>query len=183
MDNSTIIFIIILALALIILRWFISPIPQSVPDEFNIPDPARQSPVSSSYPRQRRQVTDSMIEIVQAIGPHLSVSQIKYSLEKSGSVEATVEALMENGTLPFPPGEESAEPSTPEVNRSDGDSKTSSKSLLEKYDLDAEENESTGTDAKWGKDENERVSFLHKRKAEMILRARKNMKESISENE
>lgn len=182
MDNSTIIFILALIFILVILRWLITPIPQSVPEEFNIPDPARQSSAPTTNSRQRRQVTQSMIEVVQAIGPHLTASQIKYSLENTGSIEATVEALMENGNLPFPPGE-SSNNSTSETNPPEKDQQNHSRSLLEKYNVDTQEGETIATDGKWGKDQNERVSFLRKRKADMILRARKNMKEAIAEKE
>ncbi|OBA23944.1 hypothetical protein METBIDRAFT_30302 [Metschnikowia bicuspidata var. bicuspidata NRRL YB-4993] len=181
MDNSTIIFVATLAIVLVILRWFITPIPQSVPDEFNIPDPARSS-VASGTGRHRRQVTESMIEVVQAIGPQLSISQIRHSLENTGSVEATIEILMESGNLPFPPGENFDTSTSATSDHSDVQTRCT-KSLLEKYEVEGEPRKSFATAGKWGKDENERLSLLRSRKAELILRARENMKATICKEE
>lgn len=183
MDNSTIFFIASLIVAFVFLRWLISPIPQSVPDEFNIRTSIGRSPESTeSEPtptrrRSRRQVTESMIEVVRAIAPQLTESQIRYSLERTGSVEATVDEYMENLTLPFPPGEAPvAEPE--EVQHvAAGDLKT----LLEKYLVeDCGQGENEAVDGKWGKDETERTNLLKKRREEMILRARRRLQLSLS---
>lgn len=45
-----------------------------------------------------------MIDVVQALGPTLSADQIRYDLERTGSVEETVEKYLSTGTLPQPPG-------------------------------------------------------------------------------
>lgn len=178
MDSFTITFLILLVLALFVLRWIISPIPLSVPDEFNIPDPARQPPSMRPISRQHREITESMIEVVQAIGPQLSVSQIKYSLEQTGSVEATIDMLMDQGNLPYPPSE------TPSaIVSEDHVTNKEPKSLLEKYKVDCNDIGVVAAEGSWGKDEDERVSLLRKRKADMILRARRNMEKHASESE
>lgn len=186
MDNSTIIFIVTLVVAFVFLRWIISPIPQSVPEEFNIPDPHRQeSQANASRPRNRssREITLSMIEVVKAIAPQLTNSQIRYSLQRSGSVEATVEEYMENGDLPFPPGETPA----PQVN---GEPESHNvvpagelQNLLDKYGLDLNEKENNDeivAEGKWGKDKNERLQLLQKRREDMILKARRRMEKSLT---
>lgn len=186
MDNSTIIFIVTLVVAFVFLRWLISPIPQSVAGEFNLPDPDEAADENDRPRPQRRRgaraVNDSMIEVVQAIGPQLTTDQIRYSLERTGSVEATVEEYMANGALPSPPGEPSSvAPQEADIQRlKSSDSQT----LLEKYDvsgrdeiLNEDEPDVTGT---WGKDKKERLNILQKRKENMIIRARQRMKESLS---
>lgn len=183
MDNSTILFVATLAVAFVFLRWLIAPIPQSVPGEFNLPDPVVLSQSTSSRPstarNRTRLITDSMIEVVQAIGPQLSVSQIRYSLERNGSVEDTVEEYMENGTLPFPPGE--APPSTRSDNSHDSKPNGEPQTLLEKYGLDEKKSIGSGVEeGKWGKDKDERISLLQSRREEMILRARKRIEQSLT---
>lgn len=182
MDNSTILFVATLLVAFGVLRWLIAPISHSVPEEFNVEDPLRPRARngSSDTVRSRRQVTDSMIEVVQSIAPQLSATQIRYSLERTGSVEATVEEYMENGNLPSPPGFQ-----PPEVNARSDHSESilqGKTNLLEKYGIpingSAEKGESIASTNNWGSDENERVQILQKRREEMILRARKRVEQS-----
>jgi coupling of ubiquitin conjugation to ER degradation protein 1 len=109
MDISTIIFIVTIAIAFIFLRWLISPIPQT--NEFGIPSEpsggASSTGISSgstrNTARSRRPVADSMIEVVATIAPSLTREQIIYDLQKTGSVELTINNYMENNGLPFPP--------------------------------------------------------------------------------
>lgn len=56
--------------------------------------------------RRKRRVTEGMIEIVSTLAPHLHHDQIKYDLEKTGSVEITVERLLKGEEFEFPPKEE-----------------------------------------------------------------------------
>jgi coupling of ubiquitin conjugation to ER degradation protein 1 len=44
-----------------------------------------------------------MIEVVETVAPELTREQIEYDLQRTGSVELTVNNYMENGGLPFPP--------------------------------------------------------------------------------
>lgn len=184
MDNSTIVFIFTLVVAFIVLRWLITPIPQSVPDEFNIPDPQRVQAQNNERPRSRaaREVTQSMIEVVQAIAPQLSPVQIRFSLERSGSVEATVEEYMTNGNLPFPPGYVAPAATEEEDANHNVAPKESLKNLLEKYGLDAEGmlKPEGVPEAKWGKDKAERTELLQQRREEMILKARRRMQKTLT---
>lgn len=190
MDNSTILFVVTLVVAFVILRWLISPIPQSVPEEFNIPDPTRQDARvdSTNTDRRRtntsREVTLSMIEVVHAIAPQLTSSQIRFSLQRTGSVEATVEEYMENGSLPYPPGET---PTSPVMDDAESHNVAPNggelHNLLEKYGLDAngtEVIEDSPVEGKWGKDKSERLQLLQKRREDMIIKARRRMQKSLS---
>lgn len=190
MENSTIVFILTLVIAFGFLRWLISPIPQSVADEFNLPDPAtsdvnRNETVRSTRRPAHRAINDSMIEIVQALAPQLTVSQIRHSLQQTGSVEATVNQYVENGALSFPTGDDAIDSlnglneSTSQPTRG-----SNSETLLDRYSLAGDEehieDQKFASIEKWGKDKRERDELLRKRKEDMILRARRRMKESLS---
>lgn len=56
--------------------------------------------------RTKRVVTRDMIEIVQTLAPHLHEDQIKFSLEKTGSIELTINDFMEGKDFPFPKEED-----------------------------------------------------------------------------
>ncbi|CCG21928.1 Cue1 protein [Candida orthopsilosis Co 90-125] len=114
MDSSAVLFAVTIVIGFIFLRWLISPIPET--NDFNIDTSALSkeqdgegtsssstSEGTSAKSRNRRQVTDSMIEVVQTIAPRLTVEQIRFDLEKTGSVEVTVDNYMQNGDLPHPP--------------------------------------------------------------------------------
>lgn len=203
METSTIIFIVTLIIAFIFLRWLITPIPRSLPSEFNpnrvnersgeeAAAVAASSGANSASAatggthsrRSRREVTDSMVEVVQAIAPQLTPGQIRYDLQRSGSVEATIERFMETGTLPVPPGEAPVAP----ANDSHGHSapvKNVNTNLIDKYNLknkisddnEQPEESKTGT---WGSSTEERENILSKRREEMILKARKRLASQLS---
>lgn len=52
--------------------------------------------------RTKRVVTKDMIEIVQTLAPHLHQDQINLSLQKTGSIELTIEDVMQGKNFPFP---------------------------------------------------------------------------------
>ena len=174
MDNSSIVFILTLAVAFIFLRWLILPVPEQneLQQELNRAQNARN--VQNQGPTSRRQVTESMIEVVQALAPTLTREQIIHDLNRTGSVELTVERYMETGTLPFPPGARPVPTATDEDNaRNKKPEQTKPTNLLERYDIDVTklddpiDGESSGTD-------------LAKRKQEMILAARKRLASQLT---
>lgn len=89
---------------------------------------------------------------------------------------------MENQSLPFPPGE------SPVDHDADGDARNVAplgelKNLIEKYGLDLNGNHDQDileTTGKWGKDKSERQQLLQKRREEMILKARRRMEKSLT---
>lgn len=118
-----------------------------------------------------------MVEVVQTIAPQLTTAQIRYDLQTSGSVEATIERFMELGTLPFPPGEEPPSIPEPHVNKA---SKASGVNLIEKYGLQekarkqdegfVETDDVVATDG---------ADIVNKRKEEMILNARRRLAKQL----
>ena len=118
--------------------------------------------------RGRRPVTDSMIEVVQSIAPMLTVEQIRYDLENTGNVEATVNRFMELGDLPFPPGYVAPPPPPPPQTTEHELRKEillgkRSINLLEKYHIDID-NPNTSND-----------NSLQQKREEMILNARRRL--------
>lgn len=189
MDSSTIAFIIVIGVAFIFLRWLIAPIPNSLPSELNEAlannENARSNNNSSNGAtrRQRREVSDDMIEVVQTIAPQLTRGQIRMDLERSGSVESTMERYMETGSLPYPPGE-SAQPQhlQPDMSSHVQTTKKGPENLIEKYGLDGkvskdvdDEGEESVDENKWGSNKEERTLLLNKKREEMILKARKRL--------
>ncbi|KAI5964275.1 CUE1 [Candida pseudojiufengensis] len=179
MDSSTILFVATILIAFVFLRWLISPIPQSTEFNSNTSSTNNQAISSGSSTssrsnttqrRHRRDVTDSMIEVVQTIAPSLTVEQIRYDLENTGSVEVTVNRYMELGDLPFPPNyvPPSVRVETPESSQSEKSKTLSNKNinLFEKYDIDPNES---------NKDQS-----LQSKRNEMIINARKRLAAQLS---
>ncbi|KAK6459858.1 hypothetical protein DFJ63DRAFT_52247 [Scheffersomyces coipomensis] len=191
MDSSTIIFIATLAVAFVFLRWLITPIPNSHELERSVnqyQQHQEQEPI-----RRRRQVTDSMIEVVQAIAPTLTRDQIIMDLNQTGSVELTIDRYMELGGLPLPPSSSAntATTTSPVANDSatttsnnvsTGNASTTQKkpnnvkkssiSLLEKYNIDPDS-------ASTSSFSNKSDLTLQERKVKMVLEARSRYQESV----
>ena len=196
MDNSTIVFIAVLGVAFIFLRWLIAPIPPQLPNELN--EALANSVNNSNRPnnsnnsnsatnsnanrRTRREPSDDMIEVVQTIAPQLTRGQIRMDLERSGSVEVTMERYMETGSLPFPPGESAATQSyQSDISEHSQATKKEPENLIDKYDLKSKIKGDEGEgienidENKWGSSKEERSSLLNKKREEMILQARKRL--------
>ncbi|SPO22147.1 uncharacterized protein UTRI_02153_B [Ustilago trichophora] len=62
-----------------------------------------------------RQVPQHMVDSVKTLFPHIPDASIRYDLQRSGSIEATCERILNEGGLPSPPAGffGTAEPSTP----------------------------------------------------------------------
>lgn len=196
MDSSTIAFVGTALVVFVFLKWMITPIPQ--PHEFtntsesheqnqttrgsatgssthpirdsSAPSSSSSSSVSTAAQsrRGRRPVTDSMIEVVQSIAPMLTVEQIRYDLENTGNVEATVNRFMELGDLPFPPGYVAPPPPPPPQTTEQGLKRDvllgkRSVNLLEKYHIDVNNPNSSNDNS------------LQQKREEMILNARRRL--------
>ncbi|AMD22404.1 HGR065Wp [Eremothecium sinecaudum] len=113
MDESTIVFIIALIISFFFIKWFIQSDShpsaqqalQSTTTTATTTSSNRRNTNSNRAPRRRRRpVNDDMVEIVQTLAPQLHPERIRYDLELSGSVEATVERYLRGEEFPFPPG-------------------------------------------------------------------------------
>lgn len=180
MDSSTLAFIVILVVGFVFLRWLISPVdPLLTNDETeNIVHRLNRSPDDVLTRRIRRPVTDDMIEVVRTIAPQLTTGQIRMDLERTGSVELTIERYMETGDLPFPPGESRPQHTDDSDNHNKPPAKTSSINLIEKYGLESQvdqEEQNGGIESSWHDDKGDRSSLLSKKRAEMILGARRRL--------
>ncbi|KAK9458145.1 hypothetical protein V1511DRAFT_28462 [Dipodascopsis uninucleata] len=100
-DNTTTTFIACIIVGFLLIRWLISPSSSGSPNTTN--SGISTAANNSAQYRRRRQVTQGMIEVVQSVAPNLSVEQIRYDLERSGSVELTIDRILAEGSLPYPP--------------------------------------------------------------------------------
>lgn len=186
MDSSTVYFIATLVVAFVFLRWFIS---SDESDEAAVASSATASSAvssgasaSSTASRPRRVITSDMIEVVQSIGPQLTEGQIKMELLRSGSVEATIERFLNEGTLPYPRGEAPAPPAPPAPQQDERGavSNVGPENLLEKYAVKPEQ-AAGGALSKPAASltAEERASVLQHRKAQMILNARKRLEAQL----
>lgn len=121
-----------------------------------------------------------MVEVVQTLAPGMTEAQIRYDLERTGSVETTVERYLSMGSLPFPPGYNAAAPG---ISSSSSSSSRSNKTdLISRYGL-SESLKNISDDilnkpvekTKWSTSKEERQAQLKKQQAEMILRARRKL--------
>lgn len=73
------------------------------------------TPTPALNTARTRQVPQHMVDSVKTLFPHISDASIRYDLQRSGSVEATCERILNEGGLPSPPAGffGTAEPSTP----------------------------------------------------------------------
>lgn len=180
MDSSTLVFVSSLFILFIFLKWFIagededthtsSSASASMASEAN---PNDNQPQQQQQPRTRREVTIDMIEVVQSLAPHLHMEQIKYDLQKTGSVQITVDRILAGDSLPFPPN---YRPPPLTTNSNPIPNKINAENLLRKYGVD--ENGSTSVEKpenKWLDSSEKREKNLLDKKKEMILKARKRL--------
>ncbi|KAK9459751.1 uncharacterized protein V1516DRAFT_677883 [Lipomyces oligophaga] len=211
-DNTTTTFIAVIIIGIFLVRWLVSPSSSQAPSARNqaagqttaagTSSNRTTSRAATGVFRRPRVVTDDMIEVVQSIAPQLSPVQIRYDLERTGSVEVTIDNILRQGTLPFPP-DYVPEPIRPSpVSSSQPSSSPSSFSdLITRYNLetkigpdglpvepkwdiavDQQQNKPVSGPAgvhrsKWSQSREERQDMLKKRREEMILKARKRVQE------
>jgi coupling of ubiquitin conjugation to ER degradation protein 1 len=188
MDSSTIIFILALVVAFIFLRWFIDSDEDDL-DSFNSSSASRTQQDQPNHQEQaqqrnRRAVTTDMIEVVQSVAPHLSVAQIKLDLERTGSVQETVDRILSGAELPFPAGAGAGagdhhNEASDERNRTNN---IKAENLLEKFGIDAAStgvSTSASTKKEWSNDSDERHKTLQQKKADLILKARKRLETQL----
>ncbi|KAI8988261.1 hypothetical protein BDF20DRAFT_854722 [Mycotypha africana] len=131
-----------------------------------------------------------MIETVRAMFPDISVAAIQADLQRTGSVETTVDNALRNGTLSLPP---SARPSpslsrnsTPNLNGSHasgssistGRNSPNHSNLIQRYKIDVQNQDDAVEPPKvWEASPDKRQEILKKRKEFMVLQARKKLME------
>lgn len=162
METSTLVFLAAIIGGFVILRWLILPIPDQIEEAAHA---ARNQNLNRTEAprtsRERRPVTDSMIDVVQAIAPQLTRGQIRMDLERTGLVEATIDRFMEDGTLPIPSGE------THEADHSKKPVSTKPANLIERYGLQSK----IDGDSEVLED----TTSVSGRRDDMILKARKRL--------
>ncbi|KAK9480182.1 hypothetical protein V1514DRAFT_211074 [Lipomyces japonicus] len=185
-ENATTFFIVSIIIGFLLIRWLVSP-SQTNSSSASSTAQAGAATNARAPSRTRRPVTQGMIEVVQSISPGLTVEQIRYDLERSGSVETTVERLLAEGTLPTPP---SSEPQPASESSSEHGPATIYPDLIKRYNLESKLNQSgsveeeidaagrsiaTSKKPKWSQFKEERQTTLQKQREDMILRARRRL--------
>lgn len=192
-DQGTTLFFVLVITGYIALKWFMSNNEQHPSVQANGASSASTSSstngasngssgrANSRAPRPRRirrPVNQDMIEVVQSLALHLHPEQIRYDLEQTGSVEATVERFLSGREMPFPPDYQGEASTTNGTTSSSTDPRKRSNIkpdiLLQKYDVDPEEDMS-GVDAS--------ELSINERKRLMVWKARKNMEKEVKKSE
>ncbi|BAO38526.1 coupling of ubiquitin conjugation to ER degradation protein 1 [Kluyveromyces marxianus DMKU3-1042] len=191
-DQGTTLFFVLVITGYIALKWFMSNNEQHPSVQANGASSASSTNGASNgssgngssgrrtpRPRRiRRPVNQDMIEVVQSLAPHLHPEQIRYDLEQTGSVEATVERFLSGREMPFPPDYQGEASTTNGTTSSSTDPRKRSNikpdNLLQKYDVDPEEDMS-GVDAS--------DLSINERKRLMVWKARKNMEKEVKKSE
>ncbi|KAH3903602.1 Cue1p SCDLUD_001246 [Saccharomycodes ludwigii] len=201
MDQSTTIFVICIIIGFFMIKWFfkgeahpsLSSTQSARTTNFASNGTTSGNTGSSTNNnnvrnrrRPRRVVTQDMIEVVQSLAPYLTVDQIQYDLEKTGSVEATVDNVLRDGSLPFPPGYQAPAPTSPTSTQNNSNnvnvngsstiidpkkiSNIKSDNLLTKYNVDPNEDLSS-----W----NCKELSIEDKKKYMVWKARKNLEKEL----
>lgn len=191
-DQGTTLFFVLVITGYIALKWFMSNNEQHPSVQANGASSTSNTNGASNgssgngssgrrtpRPRRiRRPVNQDMIEVVQSLAPHLHPEQIRYDLEQTGSVEATVERFLSGREMPFPPDYQGEASTTNGTTTSSTDPRKRSNikpdNLLQKYDVDPEEDMS-GVDAS--------ELSINERKRLMVWKARKNMEKEVKKSE
>ena len=191
-DQGTTLFFVLVITGYIALKWFMSNNEQHPSVQANGASSTSSTNGASNgssgngssgrrtpRPRRiRRPVNQDMIEVVQSLAPHLHPEQIRYDLEQTGSVEATVERFLSGREMPFPPDYQAEASTTNGTTSSSTDPRKRSNikpdNLLQKYDVDPEEDMS-GVDAS--------ELSINERKRLMVWKARKNMEKEVKKSE
>lgn len=170
----------------LILRWLISPIPDPLEEAAAAHATQRDGRRPTPSTRSRRPVTDSMIDVVQAIAPQLTRGQIRMDLERSGLVEVTIDRFMEEGTLPMPENQNDEETegngqgNQAQSNQSEGGSGIKPANLIERYGLESKIDQDVSNAAINSATNQDKIDLLSSRREEMILNARKRLAAQLS---
>jgi coupling of ubiquitin conjugation to ER degradation protein 1 len=176
MDSTTATFAAVLIIAFVFLRWFVNSEEPDLASPLDQHDVATGAAPPRAQQPVRRPVTTDMIEVVHSIAPHLSEAQIRHDLQRTGSVQETVERVLNEGTLPLPPGY--VEPQNDGGDERNKVDNIKAENLLKKYNVD-ESASSSGVKTQWSDSAEVRAKSLQEKKAEMILKARKRLESQL----
>ncbi|CAO3598857.1 unnamed protein product [Absidia cylindrospora] len=118
--------------------------------------------------------------------PNVPTAAIQANLQRTGSVEVTVDNALRDGGLPMPPTPTTSQPGSPSLNEDSTTSSTSTSkstnygSLIQRYKLDEQnlmQGDLTEPPKVWELDAEKRQEMLKKRKEFMVLQARKKLVE------
>ncbi|KAI8371353.1 uncharacterized protein BYT42DRAFT_548237 [Radiomyces spectabilis] len=183
--NDGVSILVAVFLILFALRWMLGGAQPSIGQQ------GQRRPTSR---RMQHRVTPQMVEMVRAMFPDIPIPAIVADLQRTGSVETTVDNALRDGGLPLwvnmrrqPSVPSSSGSSTPGANGGDSGSSTgaSTKSashlnLMQRYKLDTKDvdSEALAEPPKvWESSPEKREEMLRKRKEFMVLQARKKLQE------
>ena len=103
MDTSVLSLLISCLFGFLIFKWFIHS--ESHPSTTNLQNDnnIQQRQIRIRNTNVNNVITLQMIQTVQNIAPDLHVEQIRYDLQQSGSIEATIEKYLNGHRVVFPP--------------------------------------------------------------------------------
>ncbi|KAI8878984.1 hypothetical protein K501DRAFT_325759 [Backusella circina FSU 941] len=163
--NDSISILVAVFLILIALRWMLGGSPSNQQQQNQRRAPARRV----------HRVTPQMIETVRAMFPDIPTAAIQADLQRTGSVETTVDNALRDGGLPLPP----PTPSSPSSNTGSPAGSSNRKtpnhpSLIQRYRID-ETKDTVEPPKVWESSPDKRQEMLRKRKEYMVIQARKKL--------
>ncbi|KAG2226708.1 hypothetical protein INT45_001055 [Circinella minor] len=174
--NDSVSILVAVFLILVALRWMLGG-SQQLPG---------QQPGQRRAPARRPQhrATPQMVEMVRNVFPNIPVAAIVADLQRTGSVETTIDNALRDGGLPLPPP---VTPPSPPSNSNGSSSSSGAQkpsnytNLMNRYKIDAETKDSSSEPEEpakiWENSPDKRQETLRKRKEFMVLQARRKMLE------
>ncbi|CAO0796195.1 unnamed protein product [Mucor circinelloides] len=175
--NDSVSILVAVFLILIALRWMLGGNNQ------NNQQQQGQRRTTTGTRRMQHRVTPQMIEMVRAMFPDIPTAAILADLQRTGSVETTVDNALRDGGLPLPspmPSQQGSPNSNAASNSSTASSSRKSPShpnLVQRYKIDVQQDADQEPPKVWEASPDKRQEILRKRKEFMVLQARKKLME------
>ncbi|KAI8647577.1 hypothetical protein BD408DRAFT_449079 [Parasitella parasitica] len=169
--NDSVSILVAVFLILIVLRWMLGGNQSNQQGQ-------RRTATATGARRMAHRVTPQMIEMVRAMFPDIPTAAIQADLQRTGSVETTVDNALREGGLPLPPPTASQQGS-PNSNAANSQSSSSSRkspshsNLVQRYKIDVQQDTDQEPPKVWEVSPDKRQEMLRKRKEFMVLQARK----------
>ncbi|KAI9494050.1 hypothetical protein BDB00DRAFT_820674 [Zychaea mexicana] len=178
--NDSVSILVAVFLILVALRWMLGG-SQQLPGQ-----QAGQRRAPTRRPQHR--ATPQMVEMVRTVFPNIPIAAIVADLQRTGSVETTIDNALRDGGLPLPPP--TTPPSPPSTagnangssSSSTGVQKSNYSDLMMRYKIKNDSQDSVGEQVEeppkvWEASPDKRQETLRKRKEFMVLQARRKMLE------